>query len=54
MAETSRFLKEIPEALVKRNVLAAREMVEARVNPPKPPPKKKTPKRTKRPASAGG
>lgn len=54
MAETSRFLKEIPEALVKRNVLAAREMVEARVNPPKPPPKKKARKRTKRPASAGG
>jgi len=40
MSATSRFLSEIPENLVKRNIAAARDMVEARVAPPKPKPKK--------------
>jgi len=38
--EAYNFLSEIPENLVKRNIAAARDMVEARVAPPKPKPKK--------------
>jgi DNA helicase-2/ATP-dependent DNA helicase PcrA len=34
MCTTSRFLKEIPEALLNRRIRAAREMVEERVAPP--------------------
>jgi len=37
MTSTSRFMKEVPEHLLQRRVLAVREMVEARVAPPKPP-----------------
>jgi superfamily I DNA/RNA helicase len=41
MTETSRFVKEIPDELVKQSVHAARDMVEARVAPPKPKPKRR-------------
>ncbi len=46
MTETSRFLKEIPEDLLHRRVLAARDMVEEKTAPPKP--KSKPRKRPKR------
>ena len=45
MTKTSRFLKEVPEELVRRRVRAARDMVEERVAPPQPQPKKKRPRR---------
>ena len=41
MCKTSRFLTEIPEALLVNQVRAAREMVEEKVAPPEPKPKKK-------------
>ena len=42
MCKTSRFLTEIPEALLVNQVRAAREMVEEKVAPPEPKPKKKS------------
>ncbi len=46
MSKTSRFLAEIPESLLNRRVRAVRSMVEERVEPPKPKPKKR-PRRQK-------
>jgi superfamily I DNA/RNA helicase len=45
LCRTSRFMAEIPEALLHRRVLAAREMVEERVAPKRPP----RPRRPRRP-----
>jgi DNA helicase-2/ATP-dependent DNA helicase PcrA len=49
MSKTSRFLAEIPPALLEQRVMAARDMVEAKVAPPKPKakPRRKPAKRTK-------
>jgi hypothetical protein len=47
MSTTSRFMKEIPENLCKQTVLAVREMVAEKVEPPKP--KRKPKKRAPRP-----
>lgn len=41
MAKTSRFLQEIPEQLLSKHVRAVREMVEERVEPPRPKPRKR-------------
>jgi len=46
LCKSSRFLADIPEGLVRKHVRAARDMVEARVAPPKP--------ASKRPAPGGG
>ncbi len=46
MTKTSRFLAEIPEHLIHKRVLAARDMVEATVAPPKP---KSKPRKKRRP-----
>jgi DNA helicase-2/ATP-dependent DNA helicase PcrA len=43
--KTSRFLAEIPEALIKKSVLATREMVEATLAPPKPKKKRRAPRK---------
>ncbi len=47
MSTTSRFMKEIPENLCKQTVLAVREMVAEKVEPPRP--KRKPKKRAPRP-----
>ena len=49
MSTTSRFLQDIPETLIRKRILAARDMVEARVTPPRAPLKSgKTRKRASR------
>ncbi|MCC6487790.1 MAG: UvrD-helicase domain-containing protein [Candidatus Hydrogenedentes bacterium] len=48
MTVTSRFVKEIPDGLLNRNILAAREMVEAKVAPPKPKSKRPGARRARR------
>lgn len=47
MSRPSRFLEEIPKECVKHRPLAVRAMVEERVAPPQPKPKKKAPRRPK-------
>ena len=50
MTATSRFAKEIPESLINRHIRAARDMVESRVSPPKPKPKRARRGKSRRPA----
>ncbi len=52
MTTTSRFVREIPAELIKKTMHAARDMVEARVDPPRPKPKPKTRAATKAKAAA--
>ncbi|GMW03512.1 MAG: DNA helicase [Candidatus Hydrogenedentota bacterium] len=47
MTKCSRFLSEIPEDLLNRRIHAACDMVQARVDPPKPKPGKRPPRRAK-------
>jgi superfamily I DNA/RNA helicase len=49
MTKTSRFVEEIPEELLSRQVKAVREMVEEQVAPPEPKQKKKRPPRKQSP-----
>ncbi len=52
MCETSRFLREIPENLINKRIHAAKDMVEARVEPNKNQPKpRKTRRRAAKPRS---
>ncbi len=45
MSKTSRFMEEIPGQLLRRHVKAARDMVEAKVAPPRPKAKKRRPRK---------
>jgi superfamily I DNA/RNA helicase len=45
MTKTSRFIAEIPSELLNRKVRAAQDMVQERVAPPKPKPKKRRPRK---------
>ena len=45
MSKTSRFISEIPEALLTKHIRAARDMIEEFVQPPKPKPKKRRSRR---------